>query len=716
MKADSIVSRTVPLERLRNIGIMAHIDAGKTTTSERILYYTGTSYKMGEVHDGSATMDWMEQEQERGITITAAATSCYWADHQVNIIDTPGHVDFTIEVERCLRVLDGAIAVFCAVGGVEPQSETVWRQADRYEVPRIGFVNKMDRVGADVDRVILMMRERLNANPVLIQLPLGVEEAFLGVIDLIDERAIEYDDDTLGTDFHLNDIPVEYQVQVRAARERLVEQVAELDEQLTDKYLSGEKLSPQELRAALRTATLDMRAVPVLCGSAFKNKGVQPLLDAVIHYLPSPAEVPAVKGVHPNDVQRHEAEHSSLTDEDRISRPSRDDAPFAALVFKVMADPYVGQLCFIRVYAGTLQSGSSVLNSTRGTNERIGRLLRMHANKRTDIKTLAAGDIAAVVGVKDAVTGDTLCDGSSPIVLEAMDFPDPVISVAIEPRTQADQDSLALGLRRIAGEDPSLRLSTDAESGQTLLSGMGELHLDIVCSRLSREFNVNVAIGQPQVSYRETVTANATGHGRFIKQSGGRGQYGHVVLEVEPGEIGSGVQFESKITGGSIPREFIPACEKGVREAAEQGVLCGYPLVDVKVRLVDGSFHAVDSSELAFKIAASIGFRDVCRNAGAVILEPLMSIEIVTPQDYVGDVIADVNSRRGDIRNMELLGNTQIVSGFVPLAEMFGYATALRSATQGRATYSMQFSHHARVPSSISENIITRVTGAAPAA
>jgi len=695
---------------------MAHIDAGKTTTSERILYYTGTSYKMGEVHDGSATMDWMEQEQERGITITAAATSCYWADHQVNIIDTPGHVDFTIEVERCLRVLDGAIAVFCAVGGVEPQSETVWRQADRYEVPRIGFVNKMDRVGADVERVILMMRERLNANPVLIQLPLGAEETFLGVIDLIDERAIEYDDDTLGTDFHLQDIPVEYQAQVRAARERLIEQVAELDEQLTDKYLSGEKLSPQELRTALRTATLDMRAVPVLCGSAFKNKGVQPLLDAVVHYLPSPAEVPQVKGVHPKSVQRHETEHSSITDEDRITRPSEDDAPFAALVFKVMADPYVGQLCFIRVYSGTLQSGSSVLNSTRGTNERIGRLLRMHANKRTDIKTMAAGDIAAVVGLKDATTGDTLCDGSKPIILETMDFPDPVISVAIEPRTQADQDALALGLRRIAAEDPSLRLSTDAESGQTLLSGMGELHLDIVCSRLAREFNVNVAIGQPQVSYRETITKSSTGHGRFIKQSGGRGQYGHVVLEVEPGEIGSGVQFESKITGGSIPREFIPACEKGVREAAEQGVLCGYPLVDVKVRLVDGSFHAVDSSELAFKIAASIGFRDVCRSAGAAILEPLMSLEIVTPQDYVGDVIADVNSRRGDIRNMELLGNTQIISGFVPLAEMFGYATALRSTTQGRATYSMQFSHHGRVPSSISENIITRVTGAAPAA
>ncbi len=710
------MSRTVPLERLRNIGIMAHIDAGKTTTSERILYYTGTSYKMGEVHDGSATMDWMEQEQERGITITAAATSCYWADHQVNIIDTPGHVDFTIEVERCLRVLDGAIAVFCAVGGVEPQSETVWRQADRYEVPRIGFVNKMDRVGADVERVILMMRERLNANPVLIQLPLGAEETFLGVIDLIDERAIEYDDDTLGTDFHLQDIPVEYQAQVRAARERLIEQVAELDEQLTDKYLSGEKLSPQELRTALRTATLDMRAVPVLCGSAFKNKGVQPLLDAVVHYLPSPAEVPQVKGVHPKSVQRHETEHSSITDEDRITRPSEDDAPFAALVFKVMADPYVGQLCFIRVYSGTLQSGSSVLNSTRGTNERIGRLLRMHANKRTDIKTMAAGDIAAVVGLKDATTGDTLCDGSKPIILETMDFPDPVISVAIEPRTQADQDALALGLRRIAAEDPSLRLSTDAESGQTLLSGMGELHLDIVCSRLAREFNVNVAIGQPQVSYRETITKSSTGHGRFIKQSGGRGQYGHVVLEVEPGEIGSGVQFESKITGGSIPREFIPACEKGVREAAEQGVLCGYPLVDVKVRLVDGSFHAVDSSELAFKIAASIGFRDVCRSAGAAILEPLMSLEIVTPQDYVGDVIADVNSRRGDIRNMELLGNTQIISGFVPLAEMFGYATALRSTTQGRATYSMQFSHHGRVPSSISENIITRVTGAAPAA
>ena len=695
---------------------MAHIDAGKTTTSERILYYTGVSYKMGEVHDGSATMDWMEQEQERGITITAAATSCYWNDHPINIIDTPGHVDFTIEVERCLRVLDGAIAVFCAVGGVEPQSETVWRQADRYGVPRIGFVNKMDRVGADLDRVLEMMRERLDSNPILVQIPIGSEATFSGIVDLIDEKAIQYDQDSLGAEFHEIPIPEELRETVVSARERMVEQVAELDEALTDKFLSGQPISADEIRAALRRATLAMKAVPVLCGSAFKNKGVQPLLDAVISYLPSPLDVKAVTGMHPDSIARSESTHSAHTAEDEEVRAATDDGPFSALVFKVMTDPYVGQLCFLRVYSGTLKSGSTMLNSSKGKGERIGRLLRMHANKRAEIKEVSAGDIAAAVGLKAASTGDTLCDPGAPIVLEAMDFPVPVISVAVEPRTQADQDALSSALQKITAEDPSLVLSADPETGQTVLSGMGELHLDIVCSRLSREFNVGADFGKPEVAYRETITRSAKAEGRFIKQSGGRGQYGHVKIELTPAETGSGVEFSSHIVGGAIPREFISACEKGVRESAEQGGLCGYPIVDVDVRLVDGSFHAVDSSELAFKMAAGIGFRNACKSALLALLEPLMEVEVVTPQAYIGEVVGDINGRRGDITKIDRRGHTQIVCGHVPLAEMFGYATALRSATQGRATYTMQFAHHALVPASITESILARTMGAAPAA
>ena len=712
------MSRSVHLERLRNIGIMAHIDAGKTTTTERILYYTGVSYKMGEVHEGSATMDWMEQEQERGITITAAATTCYWDDHQINIIDTPGHVDFTIEVERCLRVLDGAIAVFCAVGGVEPQSETVWRQANRYDVPRIGFINKMDRVGADFERVVAMMRERLDSNPIPVQIPLGAEDDFCGVIDLLEQKLIRYDDDSLGAQYQVEDIPTELQERARVARDYLIERIAELDDTLADRYLAGDAIGTDDLVAVLRAATLRLEAVPVLCGSAFKNKGVQPLLDAVVRFLPSPLDVPSIRGLDPAEIARHERAHSNYTEADHISRPAADDAPFSALVFKVMTDPYVGQLCFMRVYSGTLDSGSAVLNSTKGKGkgERVGRLLRMHANKRAEIKQITAGDIAAAVGLKEATTGDTLCDSAAPIVLEAMEFPDPVISVAVEPRTQADQDSLDHALRKIASEDPSLRISTDPETGQTLLAGMGELHLDIVCSRLAREYNVGANIGKPEVSYRETITGTAKAHGRFIKQSGGRGQYGHVVLEVTPGEAGSGIQFESGIVGGSIPREFIPACEKGVREAAEHGVLSGYPLLDVRVRLLDGSFHAVDSSEIAFKIAGGIALREACTKAGAVLLEPLMEVEVVTPQDYIGEVVGDINSRRGEIRKMDRRGNTQIVTGLVPLSEMFGYATSLRSSTQGRATYTMQFARHAPVPSSIRDGILARLVGAAPAA
>ena len=695
---------------------MAHIDAGKTTTTERILYYTGVSYKIGEVHDGAATMDWMEQEQERGITITSAATTCYWADHRINIIDTPGHVDFTIEVERCLRVLDGAVAVFCAVGGVEPQSETVWRQADRYAVPRIAFVNKMDRVGADLERVLGMIRERLDATPIPVQIPLGAEDDFRGVIDLIESHAIVYDDDTLGAEYHIEPIPTELTEQAQSARDVMIEAIAELDDSLTEKFIEGTEISPDELRGALRRATLAMDVVPVVCGSAFKNKGVQPLLDAVVAYLPSPLDVPPITGYHPDLLERSAEIHGELTEADRSAREASDDAPFAALVFKVITDPYVGQLCYFRVYSGSLDKGTAVLNTSRGRKERVGRLLQMHANKRQEIDSVCAGDIAAAVGLKAATTGDTLAAPNAPIVLEAMDFPDPVISVAVEPMTRADEESLSNALGKIAQEDPSLRVATDPETGQTVLSGMGELHLDIVCSRLSREFDVQANIGKPQVAYRESITRPAKADYRHVKQTGGRGQYGHVILEIVPGDPGSGIQFESKISGGSIPKDYIPAVEKGVRQCAEQGVLCGYPLVDIDVKLLDGSYHEVDSSEMAFKTAASFCFREACRRADVTLLEPIMEVEVVTPQEYTGDVIGDLNSRRGDISGMERRGNTQVVTGGVPLSEMFGYATALRSATQGRANYTMQFSHHAAVPSSIREGIVARLLGTSPAA
>ena len=706
----------VPLENLRNIGIMAHIDAGKTTTTERVLYYTGVSHRLGEVHDGAATMDWMEQEQERGITITAAATTCYWRDHQINIIDTPGHVDFTIEVERCLRVLDGTIAVFCAVGGVETQSETVWRQADRYMVPRIAFVNKMDRVGADFPRVLRMMRERLDANPIPIQLPLGEEDKFLGVIDLLEQCAVIYDDDTLGARFERTEIPQELRERVDNERERMVEQIADLDEDLTEKFINGQEISVAELKEVLRKGTLSLKAVPVLCGSAFKNKGVQPLLDAVVDFLPSPLNVPAMTGLHPKTVKRNAERLNGHAKDDLKTREASTEAPFSALVFKVMTDPYVGQLCYVRAYSGQLDKGASVFNSTRGKRERVGRLLRMHANKRAEIDSLTAGNIAALVGLKTATTGDTLCDANDPIVLEAMSFPDPVISVAIEPESQEDQNALAVALKRVAAEDPSLQINNDSETGQTVLSGMGELHLDIVTSRLLREFHVRATVGKPQVSYRETIARKVACEGKYIRQSGGRGQYGHVKLELEPQERGTGIQFTSEIVGGAIPKEFIRSVERGVTETAEQGVLFGYPLIDVAIRLVDGSSHTVDSSEMAFRIAGSIGLRNGCRKAGAVLLEPTMSIEVVTPVSHIGEVIGDLNGRRGRIVSMERRGTTQIVSAVVPLAEMFGYATVLRSLTHGRATYSMQFSHHEAVPTSITDDIAVRTTGMLPPA
>src|SRR5881409_1346927 len=639
--------RPVPLERTRNIGIMAHIDAGKTTTTERVLYYTGISYKIGEVHQGTAVMDWMVQEQERGITITSAATTCFWQDHRVNIIDTPGHVDFTIEVERSLRVLDGAVAVFCGVGGVEPQSETVWRQADRYQVPRIAFINKMDRVGADFDRVVREIRERLRATPLVIQLPLGREEAFRGVIDLVTMKAIVWEDESLGA-----------------------------------------RYPEEEIRAAIRAGTVQMKIVPVVCGSAFKNKGVQLLLDAVIDYLPSPLDVPPMRGTNPNTGNEEE-------------RLASDSEPFTALAFKIMSDPYVGTLTFLRVYAGVMSTGSYVYNSVKGKKERIGRLLKMHANKREEIKEVYAGDIAAAVGLRDTTTGDTLCDESKPIVLERMEFPDPVISIAIEPKTKADQERLGGSLHKLATEDPSFRISTNAETGQTLISGMGELHLEIIVDRLLREFKVDANVGKPQVAYKETIRKAVEQESKFIRQTGGRGQYGHVVLRVEPLAPGGGFQFVDGTKGGVIPREYIPAIEKGVKEAMESGVLAGYPVVDLKATVVYGSYHEVDSSELAFKIAGSMAFKEAMAKANPVILEPIMSLEVVTPEEFMGDVISDINRRRGRITGQEPRGNTQVIAAQVPLAEMFGYATDLRSRSQGRATFTMQFSHYEPVPKGI---------------
>ena len=688
--------RQIPLEKTRNIGIMAHIDAGKTTTTERILYYTGITYKIGEVHEGAATMDWMEQEQERGITITSAATTCFWRDHRVNIIDTPGHVDFTIEVERSLRVLDGAVAVFCAVGGVEPQSETVWRQADKYSVPRIAFVNKMDRVGADYYRVISMIKTRLKANPLVLQIPCGKEGDFRGPIDLITQKAVVYDESSLGSKFREIEVPEEFREEAEAWREKLIEAVAEFDDSLMAKYLEGQAIGEDDLRKAVRRATLEIKGIPVLCGSAFKNKGVQQLLDAVVDYLPSPLDVPAIQGHAPGDRDKH------------VSVNADDNAPFGALAFKIMNDPFVGNLTFFRVYSGIIRSGSYVYNSTKGKRERIGRLLKMHANKREDIKEVYAGDIAAAVGLRDTTTGDTLCDETTPIVLEAMEFPEPVIDIAIEPKTKGDQEKLGESLQKLAKEDPSFRVHTNEETGQTIISGMGELHLEIIIDRLLREFKVDANVGKPQVAYRETIRDKAKAEGRYVKQTGGRGQYGHVWLEVEPGEQGKGFLFENKIVGGVVPREYVGAVEKGVKEALESGVLAGYPLVDVGVRLVDGSYHEVDSSEIAFKIAGSMAVKDAIRKARPALLEPIMSIEVIVPEEYMGEVIGDLNARRGRIKHMEARAGAQVIEGEVPLATMFGYATSLRSATQGRANYTMQFSHYREVPTSIAAEIIEK--------
>ena len=691
------MARKVPLEKIRNIGIMAHIDAGKTTTTERVLYYTGVNYKIGEVHEGTATMDWMVQEQERGITITSAATTCFWKDHRVNIIDTPGHVDFTAEVERSLRVLDGAIAVFDAVAGVEPQSETVWRQADKYRVPRLAFVNKLDRVGADFDRCVSMMRSRLGASPAVIQLPLGVEETFRGIIDLVGMRAVVYKDETLGADFELVDIPEAEQDRAHAAREQMVEAIAETDDQLLEKYLSGEEITAEELKAALRRATVSNRLQPVLCGSAFKNKGVQPLLDAVIDYLPSPLDIPPVTGHLPD---------SEETDQ----RAADDGAPFSALVFKIMTDPFVGQLSYFRVYSGHIEAGDSVLNAVPGRKERIGRILKMHADKREEVKEVWAGDIAAAVGLKGVTTGDTICDPKQPIVLESMIFPEPVIAVSIEPKTKADQEKLALSLDKLQQEDPTFRVHTDHETGQTLISGMGELHLEIITDRLLREFKVGAAIGQPQVAYREAISLEASGEGRYVKQTGGRGQYGHCKIRVRPTDAGDFV-FNDQVRGGAIPREFIKPIEQGIREAMETGPLAGYPMMGIEVDLYDGTYHDVDSSELAFKVAGSMAFQDACGRAEPVLLEPVMDVEVVTPEDYMGDVIGDITSRRGRVQRMDARGNAQVVACKVPLSEMFGYATDLRSATQGRATYSMQFASYEQAPKNVSQEVVAKAAG-----
>jgi elongation factor G len=677
---------------------MAHIDAGKTTVTERVLYYTGINYKLGEVHDGTATMDWMPQEQERGITITSAATTCYWRDNRINIIDTPGHVDFTAEVERSLRVLDGAVAVFCAVGGVEPQSETVWRQADRYRVPRVAFVNKMDRVGARFAGVVDQIRTRLKANPVPVQVPLGREESFVGVIDLVRLRSYRYLDESLGSEYSEEAVPEEYRAEVEEHRERLLEAVAETSDELLDQYLSGGSLSEEQILRGLRLGTISGALVPVLCGAAFKNKGVQPLLDAVVDFLPSPLEVPPIEGYRPS---------SSELD----VRHAADDEPLAALVFKIMNDPFVGQLSFVRIYSGSLGTGSTVVNAATGKSERIGRLLKMHANKREEISETFAGDICAVVGLRNAATGDTICDPSHPIVLEAMQFPEPVISVAIEPRTQADQDKLGTALGKLTREDPTFQVTTDQETGQTLISGMGELHLEIIIDRLLREYNIRANVGRPQVAYRETITEEADGEGRFIRQTGGRGQYGHAKIRIAPLTDGTDFEFRNEIVQGAIPKEFIRPVEIGVREAMERGVLAGYPMLGVEVALYDGSFHEVDSSEIAFKVAGSMAFQDAAESAHPVLLEPMMEVEAVTPEEYIGNVIGDLNRRRGRIISMEPRAGFQVVTVHVPLSEMFGYATDLRSATQGRATYTMQFDHYDEVPPQHAGVIIARARG-----
>ena len=691
------MARNVPLDRIRNIGIMAHIDAGKTTTTERILYYTGINYKIGEVHDGTATMDWMVQEQERGITITSAATTCTWSDHRINIIDTPGHVDFTAEVERSLRVLDGAVAVFDAVGGVEPQSETVWRQADKYHVPRIAFVNKMDRVGADFDRCISMMRSRLKASPVAVQLPWGVEADFQGVIDLVRMKGIAYDTDSLGADYQLADIPVELEEAAQVMREQMIETVAETDDALLEKYLSGNEIGEQELFAALRRATIENRLQPVLCGSAFKNKGVQPLLDAVVSFLPSPAEVPQVEG-------------TDVTGVKRLSREPSDDEPLAALVFKIITDPFVGQLAYFRVYSGHVEAGGTVFNANKRRKGRIGRILKMHANKREEMKEVWSGDIAAAVGLRDATTGDTICSVGAPIVLESMSFPEPVIAVAIEPKTKADQEKLAQALTKLQQEDPTFRVHTDQDTGQTLISGMGELHLEIITDRLVREFSVGANIGRPQVAYKESITVEAEGEGRFVRQTGGRGQYGHCKIRLRP-QPNEHLLFNDKIVGGAIPRDFIKPVHQGIAEAMETGPLAGYPISGIEVDLYDGTYHEVDSSEVAFKIAGSIAFQDACKKARPVLLEPVMAVEVVTPEDYMGDVIGDLTARRGRVQSMEARSGAQVISCKVPLAEMFGYATDLRSITQGRANYTMQFDNYEHAPRDVSDDVVARAAG-----
>jgi elongation factor G len=700
------MARSAPLEKTRNIGIMAHIDAGKTTTTERILFYTGITYKIGEVHEGTAVMDWMEQEQERGITITSAATTCFWRDHRINIIDTPGHVDFTVEVERSLRVLDGAVAVFDAVSGVEPQSETVWRQADKYRVPRICFVNKMDRVGADFKETLSQIITKLEGNAVAIQLPIGAEDKFKGVVDLVRMKALVYKDETMGADYDVQDIPADMLEEAKVYHEKLVEKVSESDDKLLEKYLGGEAITEAELRTALRKRTIesvrkeDSPFVPVVCGTAFKNKGVQPMLDAVVDYLPSPLDIPPVTGTDPN-----------AKEETLVERKADDKEPFSALAFKIMTDPFVGQLTFFRVYSGTLTSGSSVSNSTKGKSERIGRLLKMHANKREEIKEVNAGDIAAAVGLKSTTTGDTLCDEKKPIILEKMVFPEPVISLAIEPKTKADQEKLGQGMAKLMAEDPTFRVATDEQTGQVVIAGMGELHLEIIVDRLKREFGVEASVGKPQVAYKETLTVAAEGHGRFIRQTGGRGQFGEAKIRLIPLEPGTGYQFENDIKGGAIPKEYIKPIDQGIQEALTRGILAGYPIDDVRIELYDGSFHEVDSSEMAFKIAGSMAFQDAAKKAKPVLMEPIMRVEVVSPKEYLGDVMGDLASRRGKIQSQEDRGGTQIISARVPLSDMFGYATDLRSRTQGRAAYSMFFDRYEQAPRNVSDEVVARVHG-----
>lgn len=691
--------REYPLEKTRNIGIMAHIDAGKTTLTERILFYTGKVHKLGEVHDGSATMDWMEQERERGITITSAATTCIWKNHKINIIDTPGHVDFTIEVERSLRVLDGAIAVFDAVNGVEPQSETVWRQADKYKVPRIVFLNKMDRVGADFWMSVKSIEEKLMAKPLPIQLPVGSEDKFKGVIDLIEMKAIIWLEETLGAKYEIVDIPEDLKFEAEEKREKMLEVISDFDEELMNDFLEGKEIKKDDIIRAIRKGTLSLSIFPVLCGTAFKNKGVQLVLDSVVNFLPSPIDIASVKGYNPEN------------EEEIIERKPSDSEPFTALAFKIMSDPYVGRLTYFRIYSGTIETGSYIYNSTRNCSERIGRILRMHANHRHEIKKAHAGDIVAGIGLKNTFTGDTLCDENNPVILEKMTFPEPVIFVAVEPKTKADQERMGVALNKLAEEDPTFKIKTDPETGQTIISGMGELHLEIIVDRMKREFNVEANIGKPEVSYRETILKKATGEGKYIRQTGGRGQYGHVILDIEPNQRGAGYKFVNKIVGGIIPKEYIPAVDKGIKEAIETGVIAGYPVCDVIVTLYDGSFHEVDSSEIAFKIAGSIAFKEAFKKASPIILEPIMEVEVVTPDEFMGDIIGNLNARRGKIEGVEKRGNMQIIKAFVPLSDMFGYSTDLRSLSQGRANYTMQFSRYEPLPNNLKEAIISKYAG-----